>query len=40
MKAHRLEAARGRHWPVVHFVVPELDITDEVTLRLNDMYRK
>ena len=31
---------RPLHWPVVHFVVPELDITDEVTLRLNDMYRK
>lgn len=28
------------NWPIVHFVVPELDITDAVTLRLNDMYRK
>ncbi len=32
--------SRPLRWPVVHFVVPELDITREVTLRLNEMYRK
>jgi Skp family chaperone for outer membrane proteins len=26
-------------WPIVHFSKPELDITAEITLRLNDLYK-
>ena len=39
-KAFVLERGpEGLRWPIVHFAKPEIDITKEITLRLNDLYR-
>jgi Skp family chaperone for outer membrane proteins len=31
--------SEGVRWPIVHFAKPEIDITKEITLRLNDLYK-
>jgi Skp family chaperone for outer membrane proteins len=39
-KAFVLDAGPdGLRWPIVHFAKPEIDITKEITLRVNELYK-